>query len=157
MILVTVGTQLPFDRLIRAIDMLAPSLDRPVVAQTGCGTYRPEHIRHQSTFAPGDFDRTMDEADLIVAHAGIGTILMAQKRLKPIILFPRRAAFGEHRNDHQMATVAALEGRQGIYIARTEEALADLLRQRLAPPVFQAVNLDVERLRGTIVDYIKDI
>lgn len=38
MILATVGMQLGFDRLIKAMDALAPGLGQPVIAQVGKGT-----------------------------------------------------------------------------------------------------------------------
>ena len=48
---------------------------------------------------PSEFEAVLREASVIVAHAGIGTVLKAYKYRKPIILVPRQAAFGEHRND----------------------------------------------------------
>lgn len=134
MILVTVGTQLPFDRLIRIIDEAAPGIGQPVFAQTAGGAYVPQNIGWQAMVKPMEFDALMAEASFIVGHAGVGTVLMAQKHMKPIIVFPRRASLGEHRNEHQLATVAALENRQGIYVARTREQLVELLDKPLLPP-----------------------
>ena len=45
MILVTVGMQLGFDRLVQAMDKLTPALSEPVVAQIGKSTFRPQHMR----------------------------------------------------------------------------------------------------------------
>jgi UDP-N-acetylglucosamine transferase subunit ALG13 len=133
MILVTVGTQLPFDRLIRHIDEIAPSLGQPVLAQIGKGSYRPVNCEYREDFEPHVFDATFRKADVVVSHAGIGTVLTAQRLGKPIILFARRAAFGEHRNDHQVASCAQLAGRPGIAVAETTgEITAMLDRGRLA-------------------------
>ena len=41
MILVTVGTQLPFPRLIHHLDRLAPGLGRPILAQIGADPAQP--------------------------------------------------------------------------------------------------------------------
>lgn len=132
MILVTVGMQLAFDRLIRAMDELAPTLDMPVVAQTGKGTYQARNIRTLESIPPSEFDEMIRETRLIVAHAGIGTVLTAQKFGKPILLFPRRAALGEHRNDHQLATVGQLRGRPGVIVVEDEADLAAGVAQGLA-------------------------
>ncbi|MGO7205561.1 glucuronosyltransferase, partial [Rhizobium ruizarguesonis] len=43
MILVTVGTQLPFDRLVKAVDTFATELSKPVLAQIGRGSYTPQN------------------------------------------------------------------------------------------------------------------
>lgn len=134
MILVTVGTQLGFDRLIRAMDALAPSLNEAVFAQIGEGAYEPLSMEWKRTIAPRDFDALLDSARLIVSHAGTGSVLMAQKRRKPIVLLGRRAALNEHRNDHQLATVAQLRGRPGIFAAEDEKGLADAVALALVAP-----------------------
>ena len=138
MIFATIGTQLPFERLIRALDELAPTLDRPMLAQIGKTRYEPVNIEWRRFIPALEVDTYFREAQVVVAHAGIGTILSVLKYEKPIVLMPRKAELGEHRNDHQLATVAELEGREGLYVARTNEELAKYLRQELAPPRAQA-------------------
>ena len=127
MILVTVGMQLPFDRLIQAMDEIASQLNESVVGQTGASTYRPRNLKGMPLLAPDEFEELFGQARVIVAHAGIGTLLNAQRLLKPIILVPRRVKFGEHRNDHQLATCAQLAGRRGIHVAWDTSELAPLL------------------------------
>lgn len=135
MIFVTVGTQLPFDRLIQAIDEAAPALGEPIFAQTGTSTYVPRNIEWSAKIRPLEVDGYFDRARVVVAHAGIGTILTCQKRGRPVILLPRLARHGEHRNDHQLATVAQLGGRPGIHVAQSaEEVLALLRRDDLSAP-----------------------
>lgn len=131
MILVTVGMQLGFDRLIAAMDALAPTLGMPVIAQTGKGTYRPQHMDARDKIAPAEFETLVGRARLIVAHAGIGTVLTAARCGKPILLMPRRADRAEHRNDHQLATVRKLAGRPGILVAMDETELAERIAQGL--------------------------
>lgn len=155
MILATVGTQLPFDRFIRIVDEVAPSLSMPVFAQTGRGAYVPRNIEWKTVIPPIEFDALVERTSLIVSHAGIGTVVMAQRYLKPVILFPRRAALGEHRNDHQVATVGALEGRPGMYIARTAEELTALLHRQLDPPLPRVDNPERERLHHAVADFIR--
>lgn len=154
MIFVTVGTQLPFDRLIELIDGLAPSLAEDVFAQTGQGRYEPANMQWSALLKPKQFDELVTSASRIVSHAGIGTVLMAQKYRKPIVLFPRRASLGEHRNDHQLATVEALRGREGIYIAESDEELRRLLSADLAVPEAGKPHPGRDRLRERIADFI---
>lgn len=124
MILVTVGTQLGFDRLIEAMDRLAPELGVPVIAQTGKGRYVPSNMETYEKIAPSEFEAHVRKAEVIVSHAGIGSVLTAARHSKPIVLMARRADLKEHRNDHQMATVRKLAGRPGILIAQDETELA---------------------------------
>lgn len=139
MIFVTVGTQLPFDRLIEAVDTIAPSLDEPVFAQTGTSRYVPRNVEWSARIRPLEVDELFAKARVVVAHAGIGTILTCQRVGRPVILFPRMAAHGEHRNDHQLATVTQMTGRPGIYVARDAGELETLLRGDLLPPPGDAV------------------
>lgn len=132
MILVTVGLQLGFDRLIEAMDRLAPSLGVPVIAQTGKGRYVPLNMEAHETIAPASFEALVEKSELIVSHAGIGSILTAARLSKPIVLVPRRADLNEHRNDHQMATVRKLGGRSGILIASDESELPERIAQARA-------------------------
>lgn len=154
MIFVTVGTQLPFDRLIELVDGLAPSLEEEVFAQTGRGRYQPANSQWSALLEPKRFDELVTRASRIVSHAGIGTVLMAQKYRKPVILFPRRASLGEHRNDHQLATIAALRGRDGIYVAESDEELSRLLRADLVAPEEGKPHPGRDRLRERIADFI---
>lgn len=129
MILVSVGTQLPFDRLIRAIDDIAPKLDEEIVAQIGVTAYRPSNVTFHKTLAPIAYEDLVKQARVLVSHAGIGTILGAQKHEKPIVIFPRQAQFGEHRNDHQLATCRQLRHYKGVYVAETEAMLLETLQR----------------------------
>jgi UDP-N-acetylglucosamine transferase subunit ALG13 len=131
-IIVTVGMQLGFDRLIRAMDALAPTLGMPVIAQTGKGSYTPKHMEARTKIAPAEFEALVGKARLIVAHAGIGTVLTAARCAKPILLMPRRADLEEHRNDHQLATVRKLAGRPGILVAMDETELPARIAEGLA-------------------------
>ncbi len=130
MIFLTVGTQLPFDRLTRAMDRLAPMLAQPVFGQIGRATYVPRNFRAAVSMGPAEFEQCFRDAKIVVAHAGIGTVLKAQQLAKPLILVARRLSLGEVHNDHQLATCSQLRGRPGIYVADDETELEDLLIRR---------------------------
>jgi len=155
LILVTVGTQLPFDRLIRIVDALAAQSEEPFVAQIGDGEYIPLHMEWHRFIEPVPFDRLLADTRLIISHAGIGTVLNARKVGKPVILFPRQAELGEHRNDHQRATIGSLEGRRGVYIAQDAEGIAAWLRQDLARPEQEAAGPSHEALLDRVAGHIR--
>ncbi len=129
MIFATVGTQLPFDRLIRTLDKWHKNQSvNDCFAQIGPEGKPPKNTPYAATLTPLQFAKHIAECKVIVSHAGMGTILTALRYRKPIIIMPRLALHGEHRNDHQLATVANLEGRAGIHVAQNEAALVDKLR-----------------------------
>ena len=105
MIFATVGTQLPFDRLLLGLNSWAMrNPDVPVFAQAGTSTRDFSHIKTVSHLSQSDFQAHFEAARLVVAHAGMGSMLLAAELGKPIVLMPRRAKFREHRNDHQQDT-----------------------------------------------------
>lgn len=134
MIFVTIGTQAPFDRFIKIIDEVAPQINEEIIAQVyKCG-FTPKNIKTVDFLAPDEFNNLFDKADLIISHAGMGTILSALQKHKPIIIFPRIAALGEHRNEHQLATAEKFKELGSVYVAMHEQELKELmLRKDLVP------------------------
>ena len=131
MIFVTVGVQLAFDRLIRAMDEWAGDHpDVEVVAQTGTTALQCQHMRAFPRVDGPDFQRLTEHAELIVAHAGMGSILTALEMGKPIIVLPRSADLGEHRNDHQRATSQHMLAAQLVRVARNTDDLKIMVDQR---------------------------
>ena len=128
MIFVTVGTQLTFDRLIRAVDDWAGQRGRSdVFAQIGPSAYKARHIQAMPFVSPKECLEKMRQADAIVAHAGMGSIIGALELGKPIVVMPRLARLGEHRNDHQLATARRFAEMGTISVAMDEQELAHKL------------------------------
>jgi len=136
MIFVTIGTQLPFDRLVRAVDewILASETEHEVFGQvilSGKSAYRPRNFQSVEHLSPQDYEKYIDRADIVVSHAGMGTILTALTLGKIICVMPRRFDLGEHRNDHQLATVSKLRGLAGIFVAEEEDSVPATMDEAL--------------------------
>lgn len=156
MIFVTVGTQLAFDRLITAVDeWVAAVPGRKVFAQIGPSKLTPRHIDHARFLDPEECATRMRTAGAIVAHAGMGTILTALELGKPLLVMPRRAALGEHRNDHQLATAHRFAQQRSVKVAFDESELPgqlDELDQLAGQPPIGSYAPDefIEALRAFI-------
>lgn len=133
MIFATIGTQAPFDRFVRMLDEVCGNLKEEVVCQTIGSNYTPRNIKTIGFIPPDEFNGYFNKARLVVAHAGMGTILSALKGQKPLIVVPRLASLGEHRNDHQMATAMRMNELGYVYVAYDKAQLAQLLAQQLKP------------------------
>lgn len=124
MIFVTVGTQLPFDRMSRAVDGWAGARGvTDVFAQLGPTELAPRHIEYRRFISPRECRERMLAARAIVAHAGMGTLLTALELGKPLLVMPRSAALGEHRNDHQLATARRFAETGRVSVAFDERTL----------------------------------
>ncbi len=125
MIFLTVGKQLPFDRLVEAVDQWAAKNGTEVVAQVGKGKYIPKHIRYYDFCSPEEMESYFFQAELIVSHAGMGTIIDTVVRKKPIIVLPREKRYGEHRNNHQVDTARSLARMGLVTVAYSEDKLIE--------------------------------
>lgn len=136
MILLSVGTQLPFDRLVKSVDQWAA--DHPeveVIAQIGPSHYVPRAMHARDFFDPAQFRELQERCTLMVSHAGVGSIVNALELGKPIIILGRDHLRNEHRNGHQISTVEQFGTLPGIYAARDELHLIELMnRQDLTGP-----------------------
>ena len=137
MIFLTVGTIFPFDRLTRAVDGWSKSSEHEVFGQIGeinAENYRPKHFQWTERLSPVAFSEYVRRADLVVTHAGIGTIVSALSCATPLVLLPRKPEFQEVVNDHQMETIRRFEGRLGITIAHEPQEVSACIDRALGAP-----------------------
>ena len=111
MIFLTVGTQFPFDRFIRAVDNIFDQglIDEEIFAQIGETSYKPRNFESVASLEKKVFDECFKKASSVMSHAGIGTITVALKNHKPLLVMPRMKRYKEHVNDHQVATAKKFE------------------------------------------------
>lgn len=128
MIFATVGTQLPFDRLVRTLDEWASqNPQEEIFAQIGRTEYAPRHMRWERAIPANTFRAMIQNCNTVVAHAGMGTIISAVELGRRVVVMPRRAELNEHRNDHQLATVERLRHLSGLEVAQDCQTLKQLL------------------------------
>lgn len=108
MILVTLGTQdKTFERLLKAIDkqIKKGNINDRVVVQAGFTKYESSNMEVFDLIPMKTFDKLIDDADLIITHGGVGSILGAIRKNKKVIAIPRLSKYKEHTNDHQKQIV----------------------------------------------------
>lgn len=108
MILVTLGTQdKTFERLLKAIDkqIKKGNIKDRVVVQAGFTKYESSNMEIFDLIPMKTFDKLIDDADLIITHGGVGSILGAIRKNKKVIAIPRLSKYKEHTNDHQKQIV----------------------------------------------------
>ena len=128
MIFVTVGAQMPFDRMITIVDRWAGGQSsEDCFAQIGDASYQPRNMKFDRDLPSSCYEEKIRSSRLVIAHAGMGSILTAMRLRKPILIFPRRAELQETRNSHQVATIRHFGGVDGIYVAESEDDLLERL------------------------------
>ncbi len=140
-VLVTVGQQLPFDRLVQTVDQYA-SLQTgwQWLAQIGQGGKTPKHMRAVASLDSNLFDAEFSAADLVISHAGIGSITKALDTAKPIILMARDAILNEHRNQHQKATLERFVGLPNVFACHDFASLSSAVDMAVAGDGTESAN-----------------
>lgn len=153
MIFATVGTQLPFDRLLEALDAWAALTPQAqILAQTGRSKGRFAHLTCQPFMDQKAYQSAMSQAKIIVAHAGMGSILSAAELGKPIVVLPRLCAHGEHRNDHQIATARKMQALANVHVLQSTEDLGPTLERLMSDAQVQDNALISDTASDTLLE-----
>lgn len=138
-VVVSLGTYrgYPFTRLVRRLLEVIPP-EAEVLWQTGDTDVSGLGINGHEAIPERELTAAMREADLVVAHAGVGTALAAFEVGKCPLLVPRRFSLGEHVDDHQPQIAAEL-GERGLAVSveadrlRYEDLVAAAARSVVEP------------------------
>lgn len=148
MILVTVGTTMPFPSLLEEVDRLAGLgvFDEEVICQTGQTDYQMQHCEGFD-FRPG-LDDLYQQASLVVTHGG-STVFTLLSLGTPFIAFPNPIGADAHQH-HVLRSLAEQTG------LLWSEDVSDL--ERLYRQVKQqgAVKFDAPKLGEDLREYISN-
>ena len=158
MIFLTVGTQFPFDRLVKAVDEIVSKngLDEQIFAQVGTTSYCPKNFEAVPELKKSVFDKYFHEADGVISHAGMGCITMAMENRKPLLVMPRLKKYGEVVNDHQVVIAKKFERLGHLLVAYSEEDLLDKIKF-LRGFVPKKREFNCEAVAERISDYLRRV
>lgn len=122
-VVVSLGTYrgYSFLRLVRRLLAVVPP-EVEVLWQTGDTDVSELGIDGHYSIPEHMLSESMREADVVVAHAGVGTALAAFEVGCCPLLVPRRFSLGEHVDDHQIQIAEEL-GRRGLCVTVDADAL----------------------------------
>ena len=131
-IFVTVGSTYPLNRLIKEIDKIGENKSYEIFAQIGESDLILKNIAFKKFLTYMEMQSKMKWADLIISHAGAGSIIELLVLGKPFILFPRLKKFGEAVDDHQVEICKAFEKKYNIKYTTEQTKLLDLIKNKKA-------------------------
>jgi UDP-N-acetylglucosamine transferase subunit ALG13 len=154
MILATVGNHTQaFDRLIQAIDNIAPTISEEILIQVGISRYKPVNAAYFGFVGESEMDQLMAQASMIISHSGVASLLKALFLRKPTIIVPRSKKFGEHIDDHQLELAMRLSHLRGIKVVDNIASLSEAIRElRGSTPLLA---LTSSRLLSTLQGYLE--
>lgn len=157
-ILVSVGaSEYGLDRLLKIIDELCDEhvLDgNNIIAQLGSAQYKPRNYKYFKLIGRDEYEKYMDNADLIISHAGTGSVIPPLKLGKKVIVFPRREKYGEHLDDHQLELANIFTDAGYTLCANDKEELKKCLNElnSFQPKAFKSNTKNMNKL---IIDFIE--
>lgn len=129
-IFISVGQQLPFDRLLILVDNYFKNnqiFNVEIFAQIGNSSFFSPNIRTKKYISEMEFIEHFKKSNLIISHGGMGNIIKILEDNKSAILMPRIAENNEHRNNHQISTLNYYKQDIGLNVAFNESELHELL------------------------------
>lgn len=157
MIFVCLGTKrFSFDRLIKKIDVLVKEekIKEQVFAQLGHTVYTPKHFKYVRFLSSIEYEKNVQQANIIITHGGTGAIIKGLKAEKQIIGVPRREKFEEHSDDHQLQIVDFFE--KNSFILRVDNMddllnTIDLIKQKPIRKKFKSEGKVIEIINEFIL------
>lgn len=158
---VTVGTVMPFDRLVKGVESLRKQglLPERVIAQVGDGGYRPEGWEVHERLPFDEVRAILDKADIVFCHGGTGSLVTGCQAGCRVIAIPRDPERNEHYDNHQEEIVTAFAERGLIQTVReTDDLPAALAAARTTEPVRATTEPEklIFRLRQLMAEWFPD-
>jgi UDP-N-acetylglucosamine transferase subunit ALG13 len=162
MILVMLGTQNnSFERLLKKMDELIEKkvIDEKVIVQSGYTNYESKNMRIFDLIPQEELEKFQEQADLIITHGGVGSIVSSIKKGKKVIAVPRLHRYHEHVNDHQKQIVEAFDKKGYIIgIQRIDELRKAIISaQDFVPKKYEENNISNSKILKIIEDFIDNI
>ncbi len=160
MILVLLGTQNnSFHRLLEEIDNLIEKkvINEKVIVQAGYTKYESKNMKIFSLIPQNELNNYQKEANLIITHGGVGSIISSLKIGKKVIAIPRLHEYGEHVNDHQKQIVESFD-KKGYIIGINDVSQLENAIKKVAnfiPKKYEANNKKMLSIIEQFIDNIK--
>ncbi len=139
MVFVTIGNgREAFGRLLdgvrRAVDLGVIDAEELLVQYGHTPPAGPPSARLVSFLPEPEFLRAISEANLVIAHAGAGTLIRVLQAGRVPVVMPRRRRYGEVVDDHQVDLATAFEAAGRVVVAAEPEDIPAAVRRARSLP-----------------------
>ncbi len=155
MILVTLGTQkFQMNRLIEAMDGIAPNLGEEVFIQTGNSSYIPHNCEYADFVDSQKFQQMIKECSVLITHSGVGSIMTGINAHRPVIVVPRLAKYHEHVDDHQEQIAEAFAEKRMVIHCKDVKCLEeDIAKARTFK--FEPYNVKNGKVEDIVLNFMQ--
>ena len=157
MILVMLGTQNnSFERLLKELDRLKEKkiIKEKIIVQAGYTKYDSKNLEVFDFIDKDKLNEYQSEADIIITHGGVGSIVSSLLKDKKVIAVPRLKEYEEHVNNHQKDIVESFSNNGYIIgindVKELEEAYKNI--KKFKPKKYTPNNSKIIKI---VEDFIK--
>jgi len=122
----------PFRRLLDAVVTLVNELPQPVVVQQGNSRFSGTGCVVRPFMDMVEFEECIRQAELIISHAGAGSIIHAIRAGKIPVVIPRLVEYAEIVDDHQVEFARALAESGRIVLVQEPNDLMEAVREAMS-------------------------
>lgn len=159
-ILICVGaSEYGFERLLKIVDELCDEkkLDgKHIISQLGSSSYLPHNFKYFKLIGRNEYEKYVEHADVIISHAGTGSVIPPLKKGKKVIVFPRRECYGEHLDDHQLE-LANIFTQNGYTLCATNKTELQNCLSNIKNFVPRPFKSNTQNMNKLIIDFIENI
>ena len=156
MIFVTLGTNdKSFKRLLDEIEnqIELGNIKDKVIVQSGYTKYESKKMKIIDLMPINEFNKNIEQCDILITHGGVGTILDGLKKGKKIIAFPRLSKYQEHVNDHQVEIINEFYN-SGFILTGKIEDVSKIIEEskKFIPKKYKSNNKKFNKLISDTID-----
>lgn len=132
MILVLLGTQNnSFHRLLEEIQLNIDNgnIKEDVIVQKGYTKFESKDMKTFTQIPADELEKLIDNANLVITHGGVGSIITAVKKNKKVIAVARLKKYKEHVNDHQLDIIKTFNEAGYIIGLKSVQDLSEALKK----------------------------
>lgn len=159
MILVLLGTQHnEFTRLLKKIEDCIDEkiINEEVIVQAGFTKYETNKMKVFDMISKKELEEYVKDANIIITHGGVGSIIMALEKNKKVIAVPRLHEYGEHVNDHQKQIIKVFSEKKYLIGIQDVNELPDALKEieTFKPEKYISDNKKILKIIENFIDNI---
>lgn len=161
LIFVCVGSRkYQFNRLFIELDRLCKTgvIKEEIFAQIGTSTYKPKYFKYEAFISQDEFQKKIEEADIVISHGASGSIMKALNLGKKVIAVTRLEKYGEHIDNHQIQTNEAFSSNKYLLAVFEMEDLEKAIQEYYneTAEIIPWENKDPMRIINIIDNFIKE-
>lgn len=130
MVFVTLGTQKQqFTRLLKILEKSEQLKNEEIIVQAGHTKFESNHMKILDFISLEEMQKYINEAEYIITHGGVGSIIDSLNMGKKVIAAPRLKEYVEHVDNHQLEICEKLNEEGYIEVLNESDDIDNIIEK----------------------------